>query len=140
MAICVVMAALCSHSYAQKMEAASLTKKFPWDTRQNKCFGSAEELALPMCQPSRDWVAFAETQTHANMLWGDPDFDLIQRAENELGFSRERFSTGEYLFEPWYTSMQAVFRYSGERGAAIAEKWVKAKGMDGYADLESAIP
>lgn len=138
-AICVAMAALSSHSYAQTMETAPPAKKFPWDTRPSKCFGSADALALPMCQPSRDWVAFGESQTHANMLWGDPDFDLIQRAENELGFSRERFATGEYLFEPWYMSMQAIFRYSGQRGAAIAGKWVKAKGRDGYAVLAEAL-
>jgi hypothetical protein len=115
-------------------------KKYPWDVRPNKCFmppadGVAER---PECKTD-DWPNFAQARTRVDRLLGEPDFDLIERAERDLGFSRERFKTGEYLFEPWFLSLDSFLNAWGERGKVLATEWTHAKGKRGYAPLALAM-
>ena len=121
-------------------QAQPMPRKFPWDQRPNKCFlPGAEEVAnTPMCQAS-DWPTFADTKHRVDMLMGnDEAFDLLERAEREVGFSRERFPTGEYRFEAWFLSMDAFYRAWGARAKAIATAWA-TRSKEGYAPLAQAM-
>lgn len=137
--ILVFVAIVSPNVLAQQPEAAQPLKRFPWDSRPGKCFLGQDATAFPECRPSPDWATYAETRMHVDLLWPEPDFDLIERAANELGFSRDRFATGEYLFEPWYASMQSAFQHSRGHYAALASNWVTTKGGDGYAKLAEAL-
>jgi hypothetical protein len=129
----------CSLAYAQTPPGAP--KRFPWDQRPGKCFapgGEEEAAASPMCR-ANDWPDYAVTKSRIDRLLADPDFDLLERAEREVGFSRERFATGEYLFDAWFLSLDQFFRYAGERGRNTAREWAAARGNDSYAPLAQAI-
>ena len=130
--------ALQSHALAQQPGPVALPKKFPWDMRPNKCF-LPEVAAIEMCAAKPDWPDFAETKRRVDNLFIEPDFDLFQRAESELGFSRQQFLSGEYYFEAWSMSLQNVFVHQPVRGAQIARDWAKSKGSDGYAKLAEAM-
>jgi hypothetical protein len=135
MRLLVVLAAAlaCAAAHAQ----APMPKKFPWDQRPNKCFlPGGEESA--MCKVD-DWPSLEETRYRLAILFSRPDFDLIERAEGEVGFSRERFDSGEYRVEAWYLALDGMFRHSGERGKEFAAAWSKAKGRDGYAPLADTL-
>jgi hypothetical protein len=114
--------------------------KFPWDQRPNKCFlpGGEAVADTPMCKAD-DWPTFADTKRRVDMLMGnDEAFDLLERAEREVGFSRERFPTGEYRFEAWFLSMDTFYRAWGPRGKAIATAWA-ARSKEGYAPLAQTL-
>jgi hypothetical protein len=115
-------------------------KKFPWDLRPNKCFLPAADgvAERPECKAD-DWPNFADTRRRIDRLLGEPDFDLLERAEREVGFSRERFTTGEYRVEAWYLSLDTFFMAWGERGKQVVSAWAKAKGRDGYAPVAEAM-
>jgi len=129
-------AVACAGAHAQ----TPLPKRFPWDQRPNKCFLPAEDEAAqtPTCK-TNDWPTFGETRRRIDRLLGEPDFDLLERAEREVGFSRERFATGEYLFDAWFLSLDSFFKAWGDRGKALALAWAKAKGSEGYAPLAQAM-
>lgn len=120
--------------------AQPMPRKFPWDQRPNKCFlPGAEAFAdTPMCK-ANDWPTFADTKHRVDMLMAnDEAFDLLERAEREVGFSRERFPTGEYRFEAWFLSMDGFYRAWGPRAKAIATAWA-ARNKEGYAPLAQAL-
>jgi len=124
-------------SYALAQE-----KVFPWDARPPECFGTsalAQAGSLdPRCRAPA-WTDFAHTRWNFDGLLADPDYDLIERAANELGFSEKRFPSGEYHFEALYLSMVGTFQYTGPHGARIAREWTAAKGPDGYSKLAQAL-
>jgi hypothetical protein len=130
--VVLVAAAACSLAQAQ-----TSPKKYPWDQRPNKCFMPGAEPTAE-CKVS-DWPTFPQTRRHVDRLLGEPDWDLVARAEHEVGFSRERFATGEYRFEAWFLSLDSFFRAWGERGKALASDWVKARGNEGYAPLAMSM-
>jgi hypothetical protein len=117
-----------------------LPKKFPWDHRPNKCFLPAADGIAERAECKLDhWPNFGETRRRIDRLLAEPDFDLLERAEHEVGFSQERFQSGEYRVEAWYMSLDTFFRAWGDRGNALAAAWAKAKGNDGYAPLARAL-
>jgi len=129
---------------AQQPDAA---KRYPWDQRQKKCFADPKEfpdtLLDPGCRPPQ-WKNFEETAANFGSLLGpNVDFDLIERASEELGFSRQKFSTGEYLFEPLYRTLDRSMNAGARNAPALAQRfvdeWSRAKGDDGYARLTRAL-
>lgn len=68
----------------------------------------------------------------------DRDLDLVQRAEHDLGYSRERFPSGEYRFEAWYVGLRIAFR-NVWHNSQLPGEWKREKGGDGYAVLAEAI-
>jgi hypothetical protein len=121
-------------------QAPAPAKRFPWDQRPNRCFlPPADGIAERAECKTDDWPNFGETRRRIDRLLGEPDFDLLERAELEVGFSRERFKTGEYLFEAWFLSLDSFFKAWGPRGKSLAADWAKAKGNGGYAPLGLAM-
>lgn len=135
-----LLASLACSAVLAQPAPPQLPKRFPWDHRPNKCFLPRDDGGPPgpMCE-ARDWPSFGETRRHIDMLLGLQEFGLLERAEREVGFSRERFPTGEYLFEAWFLSLDSFFDAWGQRGKAVAVAWSKEKGRGGYAPLAEAM-
>jgi hypothetical protein len=125
-----------------------LVKRYPWDDRPNKCFVDPKEnpyvLVSPTCR-SRDWLEFEQAKLNFGSLMGAVlDYELLERAANEIGFSRDKFPTGEYLFEAVYIPLDLGLELSvGRRGPTVAtrfvDEWSRAQGEDGYARLARAL-
>jgi hypothetical protein len=111
-------------------------KRYPWDTRPPQCF---QPHAKPsrQCRPD-DWPNYAESKRRVDHLILDPDYDLIQRAENELGFSRKRFASGQYYFDAWFLSLDSVLALPNELVYRSVSGWARAKGENGYVKLAEA--
>ena len=134
-----IVAALALLAYSAAF--AQPAKKFPWDQRPNKCFlpgGDVPPALNPMCA-ANDWPSLPETKHRIDILFAHQDLDWLERAEEEVGFSRERFASGEYRFEAWFLSLDANFRHLDERSKAFALRWAKEKGAAGYAPLVQAM-
>jgi len=121
-------------SNAQAADAAG--KRYPWDTRPPECF-------LPNAKPSQqcvadDWPNYGESKRRVDHLILDPDYDLIERAENELGFSDRRFASGQYYFDAWFLSLDSVVGFANDLAYRSVEGWAKAKGEGGYVKLAEA--
>jgi hypothetical protein len=102
--------------------------------------GAAASGAFAAGEPHpAEWIDFAQSKRKFDRLLADPDYDLIERAANELGYSRARFPTGEYHFEALYLSMVGMIQLTGVQGARIAKEWTAAKGAYGYAQLAQAL-
>jgi hypothetical protein len=123
-------------------------KRYPWDDRPRKCFVDPKEnpyvLVSPACK-SRDWVEFEQAKLNFGSLMGAVlDYELLDRAANEIGFSREKFPTGEYLFEALYIPLDLGLEASVRRrgpaiGTQFVDAWSRAQGEDGYAHLARAL-
>jgi len=125
--------------HAQAAGPASAPKQYPWDMRPKKCFmPGAMEMAPSLCA-AKDWTSYAETTGRVQRLLIDADFDLVERAENELGFSRDQFPSGQYRFDAWYLALDTLFTNPWEQSYARASAWAKAKGEDGYVKLAEAL-
>jgi len=103
-------------------------KHYPWDRRPNKCF-MAGAPSTGMCRAQSDWEEFTPTVEHLSSLITDQEFDLLRRAEQEIGNSSTQFPTGKYLFEAWDSALSRTVEDWGLRGAQIAEQW-KLSGDD----------
>lgn len=113
----------------------------PWSAECRERFeawaaGRVDSLG-PECQTPA-WSDFAQSKFTVDGLLADPNYDRLDSAANELGFSDKRFPTGEYHFEALYLSME-FFQARGPRGARIAREWAAAKGLEGYARLAQAL-
>ncbi|MEO8718471.1 MAG: hypothetical protein ABI423_09665 [Burkholderiales bacterium] len=95
-------------------------------------------LLNPACR-GQDWADYEQSKSNFGSLLVTPDYDLIERASQELGFSREKFATGEYLFEALYTTLSTSLDFDGAHGARFVEQWLSAKGSAGYAYLGKAL-
>jgi hypothetical protein len=120
--------------------AGAPAKRYPWDQRPGKCFADSKlfpDIALsPMCK-SRNWVDFERSKRDFVSLLAQGDYDLIELAESELGFSRQKFATGEYLFEPLYLALYESLEFS--TSPKLVDQWSRAKGEEGYAKLARAL-
>lgn len=114
-----------------------MTKKYPWDQRPNKCFMPGAEGGAE-CK-SNDWPNFGETQRRVSRLLVEPDLELIERAAHEVGFSRERFESGEYRVEAWDAAFRSFFDAWADDARELASAWTKAKGTQGYAPYVQAL-
>jgi hypothetical protein len=92
-------------------------KRFSWDIRPGKCFARDVPQGIPMCAEPANWPDWTDTVSRVQLLFAELDFELIARAERELGFSDQRFSTknpthttGEYYFDAWYWALYVLFR------------------------------
>lgn len=117
-------------------------KRYPWDMRPGKCFADPKEfphvLVSPECR-SQDWVDFEQSRRNLLSLMARGDYDLIERATAELGFSRQKFATGEYVFEPLYLALYDTLESADAPTAQFVDRWARAKGEDGYARLGKAL-
>jgi hypothetical protein len=133
-----VVLAGCALAFSQA-QAQSVPKRYPWDQRMRKCFLPGAEVLGKQCQPN-DWPTYNETSFRVQTLLGDPDFDLIERAENDLGFSTEKFPRDpHYYFEAWYSGLDFSFVSPGPRHYSLLDGWAKAKGTGGYFKLAEAL-
>jgi hypothetical protein len=125
--------------HAQAAGPASASKQYPWDVRPKKCFmPGAMEMAPSLCA-ARDWTSYAETTGRVQRLLIDADFDLVERAENELGFSRNQFPSGQYYFDAWYLALEGIFLTPWEESYRRASAWAKAKREGGYVKLAEVL-
>ena len=125
---------------AQAQPAIPVPKRFPWDQRPPKCFlPGAMEAAGIYCAAPPNWPNYAETKRRVDRLIIDSDLDLLERAETELGFSRDRFPSGQYYFDAWFLSLYTLFTLPNEHLYRLASAWAKAKGEDGYVKLAEAL-
>jgi opacity protein-like surface antigen len=133
-AACVIPSA-----YAEEAVQAPVPKRFRWDNRPLKCFAPEASQAGPMCAESANWPDWATTVSRVQNLFTEPDFDLVARAERELGFSDERFAGGEYYFDAWHWALHVMFREQPARYAETLEQWRTATGGVGYVVLAEAL-
>lgn len=128
-------------------ERPGYDQRYPWDKRWKKCFADPKEfpdvLTLRDCRPP-EWNDYRQARLNVFSLVGaNPNYDLLDRASNELGFSRQKFPTGEYLFEALFyaldDAMETISRSSTGAAQRFAEEWSRAKGDDGYARLMRAV-
>lgn len=115
------------------------TKPWPWDHRPHKCMGpGAQALPGTACATVPDWPTYYVTSQHVHLLFIDqPDFDQIERAENELAYSNAQFDSGDYLFEAWIAGMG--FGRSVEKAAELIQRWKETKGVEGFAPVAEAM-
>jgi hypothetical protein len=135
---CALAGALAAHAQAPQPGAPDALKQYPWDHRPRKCFMGGDANFDPQCKAS-NWPDYAMAKSRVDRLFIEPDFDLVERAETELGFSGEKFGTGEYYFDAWYLSLQGMFRHQVELGRKNVKAWAAKKGTDGYARLAEAL-
>ena len=117
--------------------AQAPAKRYPW---------VAECLATKAKPPAEcaadDWPNYAETKRRVDQLILDPDYDpsydLLQRAESELGYSEKRFASGQYYFDAWFLSLDSVLSLPYDHVYRSVSGWAKAKGEDGYVKLAEA--
>lgn len=120
-------------------DLADVPKQYPWDHRPRKCFLPGDGPSFdPQCRFS-NWPDYATAKGRVDRLFADPDYDLIERAEKELGFSKETFATGEYHFDAWYLSLQANFRHQPHTAGAKVREWASRKGQGGYVRMAEAL-
>lgn len=106
-------------------------KLYPWDRRELKCFLFAEAvLYAPSCRAKPDWPDAEATADRLGQLFMSNDLELIQRGEDELGFSRAKFPTGEYHFQIWYDAL--VKRIWDPESV---DAWKRARGNAGYVPI-----
>jgi hypothetical protein len=129
------------HVYAQPGTATVQPRKYPWDMRPNKCFANpdAKKIAPQQCADKPDWPDFPTTWERVGMLFDRLDYDNIEQAEKELGFSDNRFETGEYYFHVWLGSMRQTFQVNPGIGAGIVKDWAARKGTEGFVTLADAL-
>src|SRR5678815_3920680 len=129
----------CGAAAAQPMP--QLPKKFPWDHRPNKCFlpGGDVPGGGPMCVEPPRWPHYAETKRHVEMVFGEGDFDLAEIAEREVGLSKGRYDTGEYVFHAWFAALDEFTEAWGQRAKDFVQGWGKAKGREGYVPLAEGL-
>jgi hypothetical protein len=128
-------------AYAQTLppDLPSVPKQYPWDQRPRKCFMPGDAAKFdPQCRLS-NWPDYATSKGRVDRLFIEPDFDLVERAEKELGFSKEKFASGEYYFDAWYLSLQVMFRHQAQLGGKNVKEWAARKGADGYVKLAEAL-
>jgi len=116
---------------------AAPAKRYPWDVRPLKCF-LPDAIPSGQCQ-SDDWPNYGETKRRVDRLFVEPDFDLIERAENELGYSEKQFASGYYHFDAWFLSLDQMLKYESQPLYQVVSGWGKAKGEGGYVKLAEAL-
>jgi len=133
-------------AFAEDAAQIKPAKRFSWDRRPLKCFAPDVPQGMPMCAEAPNWPDWVDTVSRVQSLFVELDFELIARAERELGFSDQRFSatnpthsTGEYYFDAWYWALNAMFRGEPTRYADTLEKWKAATGGTGYVVLAEAL-
>jgi len=94
---------------------------------------------MPGCEAPPDWPTYSITVQHMRMLWMNPNFDLIERGENELGYSNGQFETGSYYFEAWMDGLTAGVERPAEQVASLIERWTEAKGDQGFVKVFEAL-
>lgn len=146
LALVVITASLMPLAFAADVPQVKPPKRFSWDRRPLKCFAPDVPQGIPMCAEAPNWSDWVGTVSRVQLLFVEPDFELIARAERELGFSDQRFSatdpthsTAEYHFDAWYWALNALFRREPTRYADTLEKWKAATGGAGYVVLAEAL-
>ncbi len=132
-----VTAGGCSADAHAQAPGAASAKRYPWDMRQPKCF-LPDAIPSAQCK-ANDWPDYGESKRHVDRLLVEPDFDLIERAENELGFSEKQFASGYYHFDAWFLSLDQMLKYQSQHLYQVVSGWAKAKGEDGYVKLAEAL-
>src|SRR5882724_369471 len=112
-------------------------KRYPWDQRPLKCFHPSAP-PVPQCR-SNDWPSYRETKERVSRLLIEEDFALVQKAEQDLGYSQKRFATGQYYFEAWYDALETQLSNPNPRFYQLVDAWGKAEGKDGYAVIAEAL-
>lgn len=134
----IVLAASGAGSSAQaQAPSAAQPKRYPWDQRQPKCF-LPDAIPSAQCK-ANDWPDYGESKRHIDRLLIEPDYDLLERAENELGFSEKQFPSGYYYFDAWFLSLDAMLKYQSQPMYKVVSGWAKAKGEGGYVKLAEAL-
>jgi hypothetical protein len=132
----VVLASGAAFPQAQPPGAAQV-KRYPWDERQPKCF-LPDVIPTQQCK-ANDWPNYGESKRHIDRLLIEPDYDLLERAENELGFSDKQFASGYYYFDAWFLSLDTLMWYQSQPMDKVVSGWAKAKGETGYVKLCEAL-
>jgi hypothetical protein len=122
----------CVAPIALAQQAASPAQA-PWDLRPKKCIGSD----TPGCKAPDDWSTAEIAKDHAHMLCVQPDAARIEEAAEKLGYSNDKFPTGEYRFEIWMDAMDMCFGGSPRQGEKVAAQWkagVADDSLEKYAE------
>jgi hypothetical protein len=69
------------------------------------------------------------------------DVTLLSKAEEELAYNKERFPTGEYVFEAWNDAVIYYFRASDSDNyrANISDAWIKVQDGKGFSIISKAL-
>jgi len=133
-----IVLAMSGLAFSQAQVQATRPKPYPWDRRPDGCFLPGVPPNTPICK-SDDWPNYYDTHQRVQSLLLNPDFDLVLRAEDDLGLSQKRFPTGQYYFEAWYSALASMLSRPSPRLYEVVESWGKAKNQDGYAKIAEAL-
>lgn len=97
-----------------------------------------------------DWSDYNESNKRLSSIFSidDESNDLtdIQKAEEDIAYSRKRLKTGEYYFEPWIDHLNYHFKASylfepafENPRAKFIDKWIKYQKGDGYSTIVKAM-
>jgi len=132
-----VLAAASIPDDGRAQASTATVKRYPWDRRPVECLQSPAKTAGKCL--ADDWPTFWEAVWHVNLLVADPDVDLLERAEKELGFSTRRFATGQYFFDAWFLGLDTQLYSPAEPEYRMVNDWAKAKGEGGYVKIVEAL-
>ena len=138
---------LSSYAYSQESNTKKPEKRFYWDSRPDYCFKNEKDLTVKLlslknsekCRSPKHWVDYYETKKRLGRLFMSKNIDHIQQAEESIGFSTERFSTGEYLFQAWFDTLEYTFKGSRGTRVKLTNDWIKAQGAQGYSIMAQAL-
>jgi hypothetical protein len=107
--------------------------------RPKKCLlPGAAEIMRSQCA-LEDWPSYRETTRRVQTLVVEGDLDLVLRAEKDLGFSKRKFTTGEYYLEAWYSALEDTLTSPHAKIYQLVEGWTRARGDQGYAKIAQAL-
>jgi tetratricopeptide (TPR) repeat protein len=114
---------------------------YPWDsTSHPACSDEKRKRKPPLCKKEPDWPDYTTTKERVMKLIYETKVELLSRAEKELAYNRNRFPTGEYVFEAWNDAM-GYFRApdADNNRANISNAWIKVQKGEGFSVMSKAF-
>lgn len=117
-------------------------EQYPFDHRPRNCL-NPEVAGAPACQPEH-WSDPRVSQGNVSRLindalWNNKGFSLLARAEQELGFSREKFSDGQYLADAWRQGLNQILNSPSQKKMEFARQWRDELGDDSFGTYALAV-
>lgn len=136
--LAVGLGSLTTLAWAQEAGSPVPAKQYPWDHRQLSCLSADPEIANSQMCAFEHWPDSYTARERAYQLFVMPNWELVARAEKELGFSKGMFDDGKYHAEIWADALgRSYSQHAGTREEA--ERWVAALGGQGYGPLAVAL-
>lgn len=114
---------------------------YPWDqTAHPSCSDEKRKRKPVFCKKKPDWPDYETSKDRIMELFAKNNFNLLQKAENELAYNNKRFTSGEYMFEAWYEAMDYfnIPAESSESRTKLSNDWIAAQDGKGFSLISKA--